>query len=290
MLLITGITGLTGRFLLAELRKAGYMGRIRCLVRVSSDVDWIADNDLELFRGDVSDTASVREAADGAAGVIHVAHIHNSRQITRACLERGIRRVLFVNTTGVFSKFRSCSELYRQLEKEILESGLDYTIVRPTMIYGNQRDRNIHKLVRVIDRFPIVPVIGRGTGLMQPIYARDLAQAIAAAYIKPIGVGKAYNVAGRSPLRYIELLRAIVRALGKKRRFVHVPYSIALAVGLVGNHIPNGLIDLEKVQRLTEDKVFDYSDAERDLGFSPISFEEGIVYEVAALRKCGSIS
>ena len=289
MLLVTGITGLTGRFLLAELRKAGYAGRIRCLVRANSDVAWIADNDVELFRGDVSDTASVREAVDGVAGVIHVAHIHNSRQITRACLERGIRRVLYVNTTGVFSKFRGCSELYRQLEKEILESGLDYTIVRPTMIYGNQRDRNIHKLVKVVNRFPVVPVLGRGQGLMQPIYAQDLARAIAEAFVRPVSVGKAYNVAGKHPLPYIEILRAISRALNKKRRFVHIPYCFALAVGYVGNYIPNGLVDLEKVQRLSEDKAFDYSEAVRDLDFAPRSFEDGVILEVQVLHQAGII-
>ncbi|MCL4440698.1 MAG: hypothetical protein M1609_08950 [Firmicutes bacterium] len=67
-----------------------------------------------------------------------------------------------------------------------MESRLDYTIIRPTMIYGNQRDKNIHKLVTIVDKYPVIPVIGVGEGLMQPIYARDLATVIAQAYLRPV--------------------------------------------------------------------------------------------------------
>ena len=289
-MLITGITGLTGRFLLGELRQAGYSGRIRCLVRAQSDTAWIDDEQVELFWGDVSEVASLREAlVNGVGSVIHLVNIRHSPRVTQACLECGIRRVVYVNTTGIFSKFQSYSGLYKELEGEILKSGLDYTIIRPTMIYGNERDRNIHKLVKVINRYPVVPVLGKGDGLMQPIYAQDLARVIAAAYVRPVSVRKAYNVAGKYPVRYIELLRMIAGALGKKRRFVHVPYGLALTAGFVGNYIPNGLINLEKVQRLSEDKAFDYAEAARDLDFDPRSFGEGVALEMAALRRCEMI-
>lgn len=291
LLLVTGITGLTGRFLLEELRRVGYSGRIRCLVRVQSDVSWIDDKQVELFQGDVSKVVSLREAmSNGVDSIIHLVNIRHSPQVTRACRECGVRRVVYVNTTGVFSKFQSYSSLYKELEGEILESELDYTIIRPTMIYGNERDVNIHKLVKIINRYPVVPVLGRGNGLMQPIYAQDLARAIAAAYVRPVSVRKAYNVAGRHSIRYIDLLRTIARALGKKRKFIHMPYGLALAAGFIGNYIPNGLINLEKVQRLTEDKAFDYEGAARDLDFKPRTFEEGVALEVAALRQAGVIS
>lgn len=289
-MLVTGITGLTGRFLLGELRKAGYNGKVRCLVRAHSDVSWIDDEKVELFLGDVRDVDSLCAAMRGGVdAVIHLVNIRSSPQMTEACRLSGVRRVVYVNTTGVFSRYQKYSALYKELEAKILDNGLDYTIIRPTMIYGNQRDKNIHKLVKVVNRFPVVPVLGRGQGLMQPIYAQDLARVIAEALVRPVAVGKAYNVAGKRPLPYIEILRTIARALDKKRWFVHIPYSLALAAGFVGNYIPNGLVDLEKVQRLSEDKAFDYSEAARDLGFAPRSFKEGVALEVKALRESGII-
>ncbi len=289
MLVVTGITGLTGRFLLSCLRETGYGGPIRCLVRKHSDVSWINDKDVELSLGDVGDVNALKRAFSGVDGVIHLVNIRYAPQIIQACQAAGVKRVIIVTTTGIYSKYRECSDEYKQLEKEIMASGLDYTIIRPTMIYGNQRDKNIHKLVRIIDKYPVIPVVGAGNGLMQPIYARDLAAVIAKAYMQPISIGMAYNVAGKNPVKYRDVLKIIAAELGKKRLFVSIPFSLALLAGYVGDIVPNGLIDSEKVKRLQEDKVFDYSDAVRDLGFDPIPFEEGIVYEVKALREAGLI-
>jgi len=290
LLLVTGITGLTGRFLLSCLREAGYTGRIRCFVRKHSDVSWIRDGGVELCTGDVGDVESLKEALTGVSGVIHLVNIRFSPQVIQACHATGVSRVVIVTTTGIYSKYRECSEEYKRLENLIMESRLDYTIIRPTMIYGNQRDKNIHKLVKIVDKYPIIPIIGVGEGLMQPIYARDLAAVIAQAYLRPVSVGKAYNVAGKRPISYADILKLIANTLGKKRVFVRVPYAAALLAGYLGEKIPNGLIDLEKVKRLQEDKVFDYTEAVQDLGFDPISFEEGIKLEVAALREVGLIS
>lgn len=290
MLFITGVTGLTGRFLIDCLREAGYIGPIRCLVREHSDVSWIRDKDnTELYLGDVSNVKSLKVGLKGIEGVIHLVNIRFSPQIIEACHSAKVKRVIIVSTTGIYSKYRECSEEYKSLEKTIIESGLDYTIIRPTMIYGNQRDKNIHRLIMIIDKFPVIPVVGDGTGLMQPIYARDLARAIAEAYVRPVSIGKAYNVAGKNPIKYIEILKLIADKLRKRRLFVKIPYSISLLAGYIGGLLNSKLIDVEKVKRVREDKVFDYSDAVRDLDFSPISFEEGIQLEINALREVGLI-
>ena len=98
---------------------------------------------------------------------------------------------------------------------------------------------------------------------------------------------KIYNVAGKSPIKLIDILKLIATALEKKRLFIKIPFGLALCAGYLGEKIPNGLINVEKILRLKEDKVFDYSDAVNDLGFSPISFEEGINHEIKALREAG---
>jgi nucleoside-diphosphate-sugar epimerase len=289
MLFITGITGLTGRFLLDALRDAGYDGPIRCLVRERSDISWIRDPDVELYKGDVTDVGSLAPGLQGADGVVHLVNIRSSPQIIRACREAGVKRAVFVNTTGIYSKYQKYSGEYKILEQGIQQSGLDYTMIRPTMIYGNQRDKNIHKLVLVINRYPVVPMIGTGNSLMQPIYAQDLARSVASAWLSPAAVGKAYNVAGKEPVAYATILYLISDVLKKRRAFIKVPYGLALLAGYVGEVIPNGLLDTEKVKRLREDKAFSYDEAARDLGFAPRPFEEGIVLEIAALRQAGLI-
>lgn len=287
MLLVTGITGLTGRFLYELLIKDGITARF--LVRETGSYKELQKVDSAHFvTGDVSKAADIAAVLDNVDTVIHLVNIRYSPQIIEACKMRNIKRVIFVNTTSVYSKYQSAAGKYKELEANILSSGLDYTVIRPTMIYGNGQDKNIHKLIKLADRLPVFPIVGKGNHLMQPIYAGDAAWAIYKAYKKgETSLGKCYNIAGKEPLSYLELIKEIGAALGKNLRLIHVPYGIALAIGRLGDLIPNGLITYEKIQRLAEDKFFDYSDAVRDLDFAPMSFTEGVRKEVASLKEAG---
>lgn len=289
MLLITGVTGLTGRFLIYALRQAGYSGYIRCLIREHSDVSWIKDKNMRFIKGDVKDVQSLIKAFEGVNGVIHLVNIRSSPKIVEACQAKGIYRLIIVTTTGIFSKYQQYSKEYKILESMILNCGLDYTIIRPTMIYGNHQDKNIHKLVKIINKYPIIPVIGKGYGMMQPIYAKDLATVIAKAFLNDVSIGKVYNVAGGSTINLCDIMCLIADNLNKRRLFIKLPYSLALVGGYIGEIIPNRLINVERIQRLQEDKVFPYDEAVKDLCFSPIPFEEGIKLEIAALKQSGVI-
>lgn len=284
------MTGLTGRFLIPSLRELGYRGRLRCLVRPTSDTNGLpSEPGIEFVVGDCRDESSLVKLLDHADSLVHVAGIRTAEAVIAACHRTGVRRVVFVNTTAMFSKYRAYAGEYRRIEDQILASGLDYTIIRPTMIYGNVRDINIHKLVCIINRWPVVPVIGSGQALLQPIYAQDLAMVVAKATLDSKTIGRVYNVAGKEALRYIDLLRCIAASLGKRRCFIKVPYRIALLAAYLAELAGNGLLTVERVQRMCEDRSFDYSSATKDLGFAPRSFEEGIKLEIAAMRECGLI-
>lgn len=292
MVLITGITGLTGRFLYQEIKKSAIKPEIKYLVRFSSDTSFMDERDQKynLVFGDIKDVSSWENVLDTVSSVIHIAYIMNSEIITQACLNHGMKRVFYVNTTGMYSKHKSYANMYIDWEKKIKASGITYTIIRPTMIYGNHRDVNIHKLIKIMNKYPVFPIIGQGRGLMHPIYAGDLARVIWVAYLNEEKTRyKEYNVAGKHALSYKNLLESIRTALDKRVKFVHIPYAIALLIGKIGDIFPNGLIDYEKVQRLEEDKSFDYSLARDELDFAPISFEEGVKLEVESLRKDGII-
>ena len=288
MLLVTGITGLTGRFLYEELKKNEQL-QVQYFVRPTSDISWM-DSDEIFFFGDLANIDDVKKSLQGVETVLHLASIYHSGVITDACLSVGVKRVYYVNTTGMFSKYKAYSTLYKEFEAAIKASAIIYTIIRPTMIYGNRQDANIHKLIKLMKRFPVFPVLGDGRGLLHPIYAGDLAKVLASALQKEeITRYKAYNVAGKAPMHYMEILQAIRAALNRNVIFVHIPYQLALLCGRLGDFIPNDLINYEKVQRLKEDKNFDYMDAVKDLGFQPRSFYEGVALEVEALREAGLI-
>lgn len=288
MVLVTGITGLTGRFLYDILCREKI--KFRCLVRKSSKYKELKPyTSVEFVTGDVTSVEDIAVALDGIDTVIHLVNIRSSPQIIEACKIRNIKRVIFINTTSIYSKYQRYAKQYEELEKHILASDLDYTIIRPTMIYGNEQDKNIRKLVKLVATLPVFPIVGKGSHLMQPIYAKDVAEVIFSAYKNDISIKNSYNVAGKETMSYLQLIKEIGKALDRDLKLFFVPYKLALAIGRIGDYIPNGLITYEKIQRLGEDKCFDYSEASKDLGFSPMSFSEGIKKEVAALKKAGLI-
>jgi nucleoside-diphosphate-sugar epimerase len=165
-----------------------------------------------------------------------------------------------------------------EAEQAVQASRLEWTILRPTMIYGTHRDRNISRLLRWLSRWPVFPVCA--DALWQPVYVEDLADGVLAAFDSPRAVGRAYNVAGAEPLRFSELLRAAARAVD--RRVVLAPLPLPLAVLAARlTHV----VRPEQVLRLAEDKAFDCSDAARDFGFSSRTFQAGVRLEVRQLRE-----
>ncbi|MGE5579005.1 MAG: SDR family oxidoreductase [Bacillota bacterium] len=287
VLALTGVTGLTGRYVFPLLRSLGFTGELRCLIRSTSSRVNLENEQIRVIVGDCRDLCSVSKLLEGADGLIHIAGIQTTEVVLRAAVERAVKRVVFVHTTGMFSKYRSYSQEYARIDALVRESDLDYTIIRPTMIYGNESDRNISRLIRLVDCLPIMPVIRHGQALMQPVHAKDVAWAVVKSYLEANTLRKAYNVGGREPLTYAELLSTIAVALGRELRLVNVPTWMAAVAGYIGQVIPNPLVNIEKIRRLGEDKAFDYSAARIDFGYNPMSFRDGVTEEIAEMRSKG---
>jgi len=171
-------------------------------------------------------------------------------------------------------------------EDAIHSSGLDFTILRPTMIYGSPRDRNMWRLIRLLRISPVMPIFGDGQSLQQPIFVDDVAQAVLRALQTDATIGKSYNIAGKSPLTYNQVIDTVAASLGKRIWKLHLPYMpIVRTLQFIERLRIRLPIKAEQVLRLNENKDFSYAEAQRDFGFSPRSFEEGIGLEVAEVRR-----
>ena len=143
-------------------------------------------------------------------------------------------RVVGFGSTSVFSKANSANAKERQLaarfveveaaiERICIEKKIDWTLFRPTLVYDGVRDRNVTLIARFIRRYGFFPLLGRGSGLRQPVHADDLAFACLQALDEPATVDKAYNLSGGETLSYREMVERIFRPLGKAVRFLPVP-------------------------------------------------------------------
>lgn len=285
MLAVTGITGHTGRFFIHEMVKNHYQGHMKCLVRTMGKANCIVESglDAEIIEGSLDNEADIKKLLTGVSTVIHIANIHYSPSILRIGKECGVQRFILVHTTGMFSKYKSASQGYIDIENQIAPHMEEYgvTILRPTMIFGDMCDYNISKFIQLVDRSFILPVVSGGYALIQPVNARDLAKALYQALKVPETMGKAYNISGSDAVSIRKLYRMIGGALGKKRMIVSFPMWLCVFAARVICFFSSGKIDLvEKVQRMGEDRSFSHEAATLDFGYIPESLENGIQREV----------
>jgi uncharacterized protein YbjT (DUF2867 family) len=287
-ILVSGGTGLLGQGFLRILHETGEH-EIRCLVRYTSPVERL--DGLELAYGDARDVGSIERALRGTEAFVHVAGIQYTPQVLEAMRATGVERLVVVSSTSAHSRFESRSAPRLMNEALLPESGLRWTVVRPTMIYGSELDHNMHKLLRFLDRSPVFPLFGSGENLWQPVYYEDLARGLYAALTKPGTEGQTYDLPGLRPLTYLDLVRTAAGTLGKKISIVRLPAepvrrALQVAEGL---RLPLP-VSSEQVSRLREDKAYPYGKAREELDYAPRAFKEGIALEVGRLREIGLVS
>lgn len=284
-ILVTGATGFTGSFTVPHLLREGH--QLRCFVRNPDRAEPLKALGCEIAAGDLGSAAGLERAMAGCDALVNIASLGfgHAEGIVAAAEEAGVRRAIFISTTAVFTQLNAGSKRVRlAAEETIQKSSLAWTILRPTMIYGSNRDRNMCRLIRLLAKYPVIPVFGDGTSLMQPIYVDDLGAAIAAALGSPTAQRQAYNVSGREPLPYNEVIRTAASLMGRRPRICHFPHRPVIAALKISERARLRLpIKAEQIQRLNEDKAFSWSDAARDFGYAPRSFLEGIRAEIESM-------
>jgi len=297
-LLVTGGSGFLGRFVLDEAARRGH--RCVALARSAAAARSVAARGALPLAGDLDDAGSLARvfAAAECDALVNLASLGfgHAPAIVRGAVAAGLGRAVFVSTTAVTTALPAPTRAVRlAAEREIRGSGLDWTILRPTMIYGAPGDRNLSRLLALLDRAarrPLlggrlglpVPVPGGGGRLQQPVHVADLAGAVLAAVERPAAVGRCYDVAGPEPLTFAELLATAADAAGCRIRLIPLPLAPVVALTRCYERVSaRPRLRAEQWQRLAEDKAFPVRAAARDLDYAPRPFAAGLRAEALAL-------
>lgn len=200
---------------------------------------------------------------------------------------RGLRRLIAFSSTSALSKADSSVESERHLAARLREaesrlaalcddSGVAWTIFRPTMIYGGGRDKNIAEIARFIGRFGFFPIVGTGRGLRQPVHGADLAHACLLALDEPRTHAKRYVLSGATALTYRQLVEQIFFALRRKPRIVSLPRALIRPLLPLARMLrPYRQVNEAMLRRMGQDLAFEHADAVRDFGYCPRPFDPG---------------
>ena len=291
LVLVTGATGFVGRLVVRELQDHHH--RVRCLVHTPGRDRLFSDRSVEVQYGSVTDPAALAETFYNVEVVIHLVGIirqgrrRSFDQINRqgvanvvaAAKETGVKHFIEVSAIGatnnstypyLYSKWRG--------EQEVANSGLPYTILRSSIMFG-EGDEFLNVMAGLVRVSPLVPVAGSGRNRFQPIAAADVARCVVLAVDREDLKGKTIEIGGPQQLSYNEIIGAVARTLGKRRLYFHLPvWLMYLATSVVQRLQPRPLITTDQLRMLSLRNVAELGVVEQIFGFTPRPLEGNIDY------------
>lgn len=201
-----------------------------------------------------------------------------------AARRSGARRIVALSSTSRFTKVDSSDSAERDIVKRLIDGeraliawaerhGVEWVILRSTLIYGYGRDRNVGAVAAFIRRFGFFPLLGKACGLRQPLHADDLARAMVAAAWSKCAANRSYTLSGSETLTYRAMVERIFAIMGRRPRLPSVPFGMfRAAVALWRAVHPRSTVSIGMAERMNADMVFDHGDAVRDLGFASRGF------------------
>ena len=282
LVMVTGATGFLGRRVVRELLARRH--QVRCLIHVPGRERLFNHHEVELHYGNVLDTDSLAAAFYNVEAVVHlVAIIRPTRRLTfdlvnrqgtanvlAAAREAGARQFQHISALGAAND-QSYAYLHSkwQAEQEVINGGLPYTILRPSVLFG-EGDEFITSLAALVRLFPLTPVFGSGANRLQPIAADDLARCIAISLERQNIKGRIISLGGPQRLSYNEIVSEVARAMNKKKRRIHVPVLPAYwAVSVMGALLPRAPITTGQLRMVGLRNAAEEDEVERTFDFAP---------------------
>jgi NADH dehydrogenase len=254
------------------------------------------DAGMDWFRGSVLSPDDLRRALQGCDAVIHLVgiigeigdqtfervHQEGTLRVVEAALSSGVRRMIHMSALGTRP---AAVSRYHQTkwaaEEAVRGSGLEWTVFRPSVIYG-PGDGFVNLFARMSRWSPVLPVIGRGTALLQPVSVDGVARAFARALDSKGAVCQTYDLCGPDRLTLPQVLQAILRATRRRRMIVCIPRALAwYPTAVLEQLFPRILrrpapLSRDQILMLEEDNVGNPEAAEREFQIRSISFADGI--------------
>lgn len=292
MILVTGGLGVMGIRLVRGLIEAG--NRVRVLdIPNHPNRSALAGTGAELAEGDIADPASIRGAFDGIDTIFHLAAVILSKnpavfervnfEGTRNVLEGGIgcgaRHFIYVSSISVTYPLPTPYSLSKRRAEELVrgQKNMAWTIIRPSLSYNERGGQEFMLFYDYLMRFPIVPFIGDGKALKNPVHVDDLMRGFLAVPNNPRTYGKTYNFCGSEEITIADLAKLMLKHRGRSKPFVHLPVPLCNWIASVLKAVTkNPPLTRQAIAGIIQDANPDWSEARRDLGYDPIGITEGM--------------
>ena len=289
MIYIAGGTSFLGKKVVKKLMAEGI--KVRCLFRSEAaklkliDLQVDFKDQLDLTGGNLYSSDSLVCGLKGIESAIYMArleYIDFVKNFLEAAIKCGLKRAVFISsTTAMLPTENKFKTLKLEAEELIKKSGLNYTILRPTMIYGGKEDNNFFKMLSFIKKKGFFVIFGSGKNLIQPVHVDDVACAIFKVLNNSVTYNKTYLICGKEALQYNDMLQTVRDMYGRDFRITKLPIGASkFAVNIYKKIVKKSDFNSDQIERMKIDKAYSYEEASNDFGFAPMSFKDGIKKEI----------
>ena len=283
--LVTGASSEMGSVLLRQLLNNSEL-KIRAMVHRSL----VNIPGCEIRPGNLKNKDLLVRALSGVDTVVHMAaltkstresdyfevNVSGTKNLIDACVESGVKKIIYISSAAASLNGGGYSRSKLEAEQLIKKSGMRWLILRPSEVYGQRAGDSINRLIRWIQRYTFVPVVGAGTCKLSPVFIDDVVSAIAASIFKKELENETIVLAGPEELTYEALVDRVAVYFGVKRFKLHFSTGlIRFGINLMQKLGMNILVP-DQLSRLLCNKSFGIDLAKEKLGYSPRVLEEGI--------------
>jgi len=293
---VTGATGFVGEEIVRQLHQAGHSVRMLVRAKPATRVEEARERKAEIHVGNIVDGESLHGALKGIDAVIHLVgiisevgestfeniHVRGTKNIVAAAQEQGVTRFVHMSALGTRQNAVSHYHQTKWIAEEMLRgSGLDYTIFRPSLIFG-PRDHFVNLFAKIIRFSPIVPLLGRRDAKFQPVAIETVADAFVKSLKEFLAVGQTFDLAGPEVFTMSGIIDQILTVTNRKRLKLPIPAAIARMQAVFLEFLfPRVLhkaapLNRDQLVMLQEDNVGNAQPANELFGLTVVPFREGI--------------
>ncbi len=308
MILVTGANGFVGSHLTPRLvKESGHP--VRALARPGADTRALEKIGVEIARGNVTQPDTLAAALRGVDYVVHLVavplergkqtfeavNVNGTRNLATAAKAAGVKRYVQMSALGASNQSQYPYTYSKWLGDEAVRaSGLRYTIFQPSAQFG-EGDGFFSAFAGLINISPLIfPSPGKGDTVFQPIWVEDVASAVLRVIcdetVSQRTLNQTVEMGGPEHLTYDEMVRAVLRAMGKSRTIVHVPLPLMRVPVALFSLLPYPPVDSGQLDLLNVRNSTDLDSMPRWFGIEPRPLAQGLDYlklfdELAWLRE-----
>jgi len=285
MILITGAGGAMGSVFIRKLREKG--ARIRaCVLPSDPGLQRMKSLCDDVWLADIRDKQALAGICLGITTVYHLAaviiskseeifqrvNVNGTQNLIEEAKRSGVRHFVYISSASVLYPAPTPYSLSKKKAETIVsESGIPYTIIRPTLVYGKTGGQEFDMYLAYLKKFPVVPFIGSGESLKRPVWVDDIIEGLVAVEGRENSFGKTYNFSGAEAISMLDFSILCLKLLGIPHKpIVKLPVPLCMTLARILRFVmKDPPLKWQVIAGITQNANLDPVAAMRDLGYKP---------------------